>query len=109
MQNQTDDILPGLKSDIKRMRVLMCIRANPEIQLSSDVSTEQAYKHALNQFMHELELEIVTALKFKFQLPNGARIFDEVLQLLVMSSKEKRFVPTIGKIVHKLAVAKIVK
>ena len=59
--------------------------------------------------MHELELEIVTALKFKFQLPNGARIFDEVLQLLVMSSKEKRFVTTIGRIVHKLAVAKIVK
>lgn len=50
--------------------------------------------------MHEMELEIVNAMKFKFHLPNGARIFDEVFQLIVVSSKEQRFVPNIPKIVH---------
>ena len=38
----------------------------------------------MNQFMHELELEIVNALNYKFHLPNGARIFDEIFQGAVM-------------------------
>jgi len=50
--------------------------------------------------MHELELEIVNAMKFKFHLPNGTRIFDEVFQHIVMTSKEQRFAAAIPKIVH---------
>lgn len=61
--------------------------------------------------MHEMEVEIFNALNMKFQLPNGARIFDEIFQNTVEQKHEydKSSFTSIGKIVHNLAVRHIVK
>ena len=66
-------------------------------------------QQAVNEWLFKDEMFVLNALKFKLRLPCGARILDELLNLVVTSEAERRFVSLVQNTVHQLAVRYIVK
>ena len=106
-QELSDESLRALKANKTRRKVVQLMRRNEPLVESQ--SRQETLHQVVNEWLFKDELFVLNTLKFKLRLPNGARILDELLDLVVTSEAERRFVIKVQKTVHELAVRFIVK